>query len=325
MIGYYVHHHGRGHLTRALAITAHLDEDVVFFSSLPTPGGLRPRDRWVRLSMDVPPGDMTAREPTANGRLHWAPLNVDGLLRRSAELLRTLADTGVRRLVVDVSVEIAVLARTSGVPVTVMAMPGERTDPPHQLAYRLADQIIAPWSDEVYRPTWLAEHAGRTHFVGYISRFEGLSRDSGTHQGDNAVLLSGAGGTEVPDDAVTQLQAALPGYRWTALGGRSWTDDPWSALRHAGLIVTHAGQNALADAAAAATATIVLPQPRPFDEQHTSAAALHAAGLAVCAPSWPTPTQWPELASAAGTLNPDRWCAARVDGAAARAAQVLAA
>jgi len=325
VIGYYVHHHGRGHLTRALAITAHLDEDVVFFSSLPTPGGLRPRDRWVHLPMDVPPGGSAAYEPTAHGRLHWAPLHVDGLLRRSAELLCTLADTGARRLVVDVSVEIAVLARTSGVPVTVMAMPGERTDPPHQLAYRLADQIIAPWSDAVYRPTWLAEHAERTHFVGYLSRFEGRSREPGNHTSDNAVLLSGAGGTEMPDDAVTQLQAALPQYRWTALGGPSWTDDPWSALRRAALVVTHAGQNALADAAAVAAATIVLPQPRPFDEQHTSAAALDAAGLAICSPSWPTPQRWAELACAAGALDQGRWRAARVDGAAARAAQVLAA
>src|SRR5690349_14237624 len=101
---------------------------------------------WVRLPMDVSGSATDAADVTAHGRLHWAPLHVDGLARRSAKLLQTVAATRPRRVVVDVSVEISLLARLAGVPVTVMAMPGDRGDAAHQLAYDVADSIIAPWS-----------------------------------------------------------------------------------------------------------------------------------------------------------------------------------
>ncbi|AQA02177.1 hypothetical protein BVC93_06750 [Mycobacterium sp. MS1601] len=325
MIGYYVHHHGRGHVTRALAISMHVDEDIVFMSSLPRPAGIRPRDRWVRLPMDGPAAEDDASDPDARGHLHWAPLRVDGLIRRSAELLSTLTQARVRRLVVDVSVEIAVLARTAGVPVTIMAMPGNRADAPHQLAYGLADQIIAPWSDEVYQPRWLADHAERTHFVGAISRFDGQAPGRRNTDGADAVLLIGAGGADVPADAVEQLQVALPRYRWVGLGGRAWIDDPWAILRSAAVIVTHAGQNALADAAMSGAATMVLPQHRPFGEQHASASALARAGVVVSVDHWPVPHAWPGLLDVTLDLDPDSWHKVRVVGAAARAARVLAA
>ena len=37
LVGWYVHHHGAGHLTRLLAVRPHLDADVVVFSSLAAP------------------------------------------------------------------------------------------------------------------------------------------------------------------------------------------------------------------------------------------------------------------------------------------------
>src|ERR1700753_1320345 len=87
MIGYYVHHHGTGHRMRAEAITSHLDEPVVFFSSLPEPPTLRNGARWVRLAVDVDERGRGHRDVTANGRLHWAPVHTAGLARRSQQLL----------------------------------------------------------------------------------------------------------------------------------------------------------------------------------------------------------------------------------------------
>ncbi|NKS98662.1 hypothetical protein GS498_19270 [Rhodococcus hoagii] len=54
------------------------------------------------------------------------------------------------------------------------------------------------------------------------------------------------------------------------------------------MVITHAGQNAVADVAAAGAASIVIPQERPFAEQVTTAGVLHAARLAVVQPSWPS-------------------------------------
>ena len=36
MIGYYIHHHGAGHLNRAISIGAHLRQPVVALTSLDT-------------------------------------------------------------------------------------------------------------------------------------------------------------------------------------------------------------------------------------------------------------------------------------------------
>ena len=65
-----------------------------------------------------------------------------------AQIAAWVATHAPRLMVVDVSVEVTVLVRSMGVPTVVMGMPGVRDDAAHQLAYRLADAIIAPW------PAW---------------------------------------------------------------------------------------------------------------------------------------------------------------------------
>ncbi|KMO79269.1 hypothetical protein BST22_12605 [Mycolicibacterium chubuense] len=323
MIGYYVHHQGRGHAARARSICARLDEPVTFFSSLPQPVSMRARDTWVQLPLDVPADHDEPADAQCRGRMHWAPLHVAGLAQRAAELLQVAADAGLRRLVVDVSVEIATLGRLAGIPVTVMAMPGERTDPAHRLAYDIADQIVAPWSAEVYQPHWLRDHLDRTHFVGSISQFEG--RNGAAPSAGTGVLLGGAGGDDLPADALEQLRGALPQYRWIWLGVSSWVDDPWPILASADVVVTHAGQNAIADVALTGAAVIVIPQQRPFGEQAATAGALARAGLTVEVDRWPAREAWPALLAQTRALDRSNWSRLQVQGAAARAAAVIAA
>lgn len=322
MIAYYVHHHGRGHLARAMAIAKRLDQSVVFLSSLPRPEDLRAGDRWVRLTMDV--GDGARHDATANGRLHWAPVGVDGLADRSRRVMEVLTEIAPHRVVVDCSVEIALLCRLAGFPVTVVAQPGHRDDEPHQLGYDIADQVLAPWSARVYEPPWLDRHRDRTHYVGGISRFDG--RASAASTSGKAVLLSGAGGCDLPYDAVDQLKRAAPELHWQEVGGISpWVNDVWSLLGDADVVVTHAGQGALADVALCNAAAVVVAQDRPFDEQRAMAEALGRAGIAVALPSWPPADAWPTLLAEARALDRGRWEWMDVRGAAARAASVLAA
>ncbi|MDG4664847.1 glycosyltransferase [Mycobacterium sp. 236(2023)] len=326
MIGYYVHHHGRGHLTRALAICAHLDEPVIFFSSLPRPPALCAPDTWVQLPDDVPDTGHAVHDVTANGRLHWAPAGLGALTRRCADILHILAAMAPRLLVVDVSVEVAVLARVAGVPVVVMAQPGNRSDPAHVLGYDIAERIIACWSEQVYRPQWLDKHSGKTQMVGAISRFDGACRPEAPSGRPAGLLLAGAGGSAVPADALIQLRTALPQYEWSAAGGyAAWVDNPWPQLASADFVVTHAGQNALADTALARAAAIVIPEARPFDEQHAMASALSRGGVAAVAPEWPAPDRWPALAEEACAIDRGRWDLLEVRGAAARAAAAIAA
>lgn len=322
MIGYYVHHHGRGHLHRALAIVDRLDEDVMFLSSLPAPAGLRARDRWTRLPMDVDPA-VAGRDVAANGRLHWAPIGVAGLATRAKMVLDVIAALWPRRFVVDVSVEITMLARLAGVPVSVVTMPDDRDDDAHQLAYAVADQIIAPWSELLYSPAWLVPHAGRCHFVGAISRFEHRTSAEGRNGG---VLLVGAGGCDLPPDALERLKSAEPRRHWLAIGGgHEWVEDVWPHLSAAEVVVTHGGQGALADIALAEAAAVVIPQDRPFGEQRATADALERAEIAVVAPSWPSPDEWPALLAKAAGMERSRWKLMEAQGASSRAAAVLAA
>ena len=323
MIAYYVHHHGRGHLMRALGICERLDEPVVFLSSLPRPDAARAGDRWVRLPLDV--DDSAPRDPTAGGRLHWAPLGVAGLADRSRLILEVLADVAPRRVVVDCSVEVTLLCRLAGMPVTVVAQPGWRDDPAHQLGFDVADQILAPWSERTYRPDWLAGHADRTHYVGAISRFDGRARAVRTGE-PHGLLLVGAGGHALPTHALDDLRRAAPELRGRTAGGASaWVDDIWPLLSNADVVVTHAGQSALADLALSGAPAVVIAQDRPFGEQVASAEALGRAGVVVHASAWPHDAAWPQLLSRARALDPQHWARWHVAGAAARAAQVLAA
>ena len=78
-----------------------------------------------------------------------------------------VASTAPRLVVVDVSVEVAGFVRLLGVPVVVMAGPGHRDDPVHQLGYRLATAILAPWPREVYDPAYLQPWAAKVTHVAF--------------------------------------------------------------------------------------------------------------------------------------------------------------
>ena len=146
MIGYYIHHQGDGHVTRAATIARRLGaEPVTGLSPRPRPDGWD--GPWITLPRDDVPAVGDATDPTAHGALHWAPLAHAGLRARMAELAAWVRAAAPRLMVVDVSVEVSILIRAMGVPVVVMGMPGERGDAAHQLSYRIAQAIIAPWPE----------------------------------------------------------------------------------------------------------------------------------------------------------------------------------
>ncbi|WP_284250328.1 glycosyltransferase [Litorihabitans aurantiacus] len=265
------------------------------------------------------PHDAGTSAPTAGGALHWAPLHHPGHTGRFAAITAEIAADPPDAFVVDVSVEVTLLVRLLGVPVVVMTQPGARDDDPHRLAWRIADAVVAPWPAGRYDPL------GRDlHEVGGISRFDGRPRAGAPVPGRVLVLGGGAAdegtGTDDPD--------GVPGAgstTWHHLGGHApWAEDPWPAICAAEVVVSAAGQNAVADLAAAGARAIVVAQDRPFDEQRATAEALGRAGLAVVVPAWPSRDEWPGLLQRARALDPD-WSRWRVAGAAARAADVIAA
>ncbi|WP_159502447.1 glycosyltransferase, partial [Microbacterium sp. 18062] len=314
MIGYYIHHHGRGHLGRARAVADALGEPVTGLSSLARPDAWP--GEWIALALDVPDGGPdAATETTAQGRLHWAPVGVDGLRDRMAAVSAWIAAARPSVVVVDVSVEVALLARLHGVRVVTVALPGVRDDDAHALGFEVSTAIIAAWPpDATGMLSGLSAHAAaRLHPVGAVSRFppagETPSDAAASARPRRALVLAGGGGDDFTAESIAAARAGTPGWELTHIGGSSgrWVEDPREALRSADVVVTHAGQTALADVAAALRPAIVVPQRRPYGEQAAS-------GRVLAAGPWPAivvarmpVAGWGPLLAAAAALDGGGW------------------
>ncbi|GGL43848.1 hypothetical protein H9L10_11645 [Phycicoccus endophyticus] len=304
MIGWYVHHAGRGHATRAATVAAHLRRPVTGLGCGPRPEGWP--GEWLRLERDdrnPAPTDVSAR-----GLLHWAPRHDEGLAARSARVARWAAVRHPALLVVDVSVEVALLARLCGVPVVVTALPGVRRDPAHELAYDLAEALLAPWPPGTHERDWPARWVEKAWPVGTVSRFDDRPlRPPARRDAPRVLLLWGCGGRSTGAQQVDAARAATPGWEWVECAGDASGEQVWQALLDADVVVTHGGQNAVAEVAAARRPAVVVAQPRPYDEQVATARAVEAAGVAVGLTEWPVPAAWPQLLQQARALGGHGW------------------
>ncbi|GAB3990597.1 glycosyltransferase [Nocardioides marmoraquaticus] len=279
MIGLYVHHHGRGHLHRARALADRLaarGEPTTVLSSLEAPADWP--GAWVTLPYDVGPDPHDApQDPTAAGTLHWAPLDHPGLRTRMTRISTWLDLARPRAVVCDVSQEVALLCRLHGVPVVSVVQPGRRDDPAHLLGLRAATGLVAVWPPSAgdLLPGVPTDVTARVVAVGGLSRFPAAPRGP-RHDGPlRVVVLGGRGGDAWSGEQLDRLRSAVPDVELTALGpGETWVADPWPLLRTADAVVTHAGQNAVAEVAAARVPAVVVPAARPFDEQQVMAARL---------------------------------------------------
>jgi Glycosyltransferase family 28 C-terminal domain len=314
VIGYYVHHQGRGHLSRLEAIAVHLRTPVVGLSSLPKPAGWQ--GDWVQLARDDDPSPASSDDVTALGVLHWAPRHHLGLSTRMATLASWVAREHPAAVVVDVSVEVALLVRLCGTPVVVVALPGERTDRTHLAAYDLADALLAPWPAEAHARGWPASWTSKTWCVGGLSRFDSRRRPpvQPRNGSPRVLLLWGAGGRDADVSSVDAARAATPGWIWTERSPGRPSPDLWAELCAADVVVTHAGQNAVADVAAARAPAVVVAQHRPFGEQAATARALSRLGIADGHTSWPSAHRWNEVLEVArrrGGAGWARWSSGR--------------
>lgn len=310
MIGYYIHHVGRGHLHRSQALASELGtrgHSVTGLSSLARPAGWA--GEWVELPRD---DDGPTTEVTAHGRLHWAPREHPGLRARMATVSSWIEERRPDLVVVDVSVEMLLLARLHGVPTLAVLLPGRRGDSPHTLGHDVADTLVSFWPENVPGMTegLSTEALERLVPVGGMSRHpvRGGPAPVPREAGRRVVVLLGAGGHDVSPRDIEAARTATPDWRWTVLDGSpaTWVEDPATTIADADVIITHAGQNAVAETAAARRPAIVIPQSRPHDEQLVTASVLSAGWPVVVRSSWPQ-DGWPALLQQAVELDGARW------------------
>lgn len=320
-------------LSRGVQLTvlgSNLDEQALLGSGVPC----------IDLPLDHPLADGVAApeaDVTAGGALHWAPLRHDGLRRRMALIAAWLERERPAVMVVDVSSEVALLARLMGIPVVLVAQPGDRRDEAHSVALRCASAVLAPW------PAWATSAVWRTSVspdelqvvaVGGVAR-EPADRDPAPRARDGAHTRSPAtagpyglvlaGGEGFDDPQIPRvIQTAVPDLDWVVLDGRAWVADVRPLIADSAVVVAHAGQNAVADLARHERPVVLVPQRRPFAEQEHLARALGQEGLAVLA----TPTAlrergWAGLVDQARAGGGARWRRWECAGAPSRAADLI--
>lgn len=312
MIGWYIHHQGAGHLHRATTLAGALGEPVTGLSSLPRPGDQWP-GAWLQLARDDDPAVHDDADPTAAGALHWVPAHHPGLRRRMAQISSWIEETNPRLMVVDVSVEVARLARLHGVPVVTVALPGDRRDPAHELGYSVSSAICGFWPPDAQD---MVRGPAKLHAMGAVSRFSPAdtaprSAPAPAEDPQRIVVLNGRGGGTVPVAALEAIRQGLPEAELTILGGETgtdpsgtWVEDPWPHLQGADVVITAAGQNSVAEVAASRTPAVVVPLPRPHGEQEAMHRVLtRGPWPAVAAPQQHLPETWRRALHQAWRLN----------------------
>lgn len=312
-IGYYVHHHGDGHRQRAIQIAIQAPDRFVLLGT-----GLEGRTAGldlVDLPDDRPDGvtafdgrDAAGMRPEA---LHYAPVDHEGVRRRVARVADWIATKRPSLMIVDVSVEIAMLARLAATPTVYVRLNGRRDDAAHLDAFRGARALLCPFAEALDAPETPAWVRSKTVYVPGLTGKASIPAVCG----DVVLLVVGKGGAVGDGARIAEAARAHPDVRWQIAGPVSdipdrpsnltvlgWSEDVSDEIVAAGVVVGGAGNGLVNAVLAAGRPFICIPEPRPYEEQSTTAARLEAVGAAVVHPTWPTPAQWPGLLDRARQL-----------------------
>ncbi|WP_088185376.1 glycosyltransferase [Sphingobium sp. Z007] len=306
-IGYYVHHHGAGHRQRAEAIATACEWPVVLLGTgLGAAGIDLPDDRPVSGRFDGI--DEATTRPAA---LHYAPIHHDGVRSRVARITQWIAAERPALMVIDVSAEVAMLARLASVPTLYVRLNGDRSDEAHLDAFRGATGLLAPFHRDLEMPSTLAWIRDKTTYLPGITATPHINAP----QENRILVVIGRGGSPGDGAAIARAARACPDMHWRVIGPvtvpvdqpanldlAGWVDDPAREIADAGLIVGAAGDGLVGAVMAADRPFLCVPEARPYGEQRATALALDALRAAIMIETWPSPDQWPSLIDRATAL-----------------------
>ncbi|WP_083274885.1 glycosyltransferase [Novosphingobium resinovorum] len=328
-IGYYVHHHGAGHRARAQAIAAASERLIVLLGT-----GLG--ENGIDLADDRPLSGLFDGFDGASSRpdaLHYAPLDHEGVRSRVARITGWIAQARPAMMVIDVSAEVAMLARLASVPTICVRLSGNRDDPAHLETFRAASGLLAPFHpacESAATPEWVR---AKTLYLPGIAQAPAEAAPL-----EKVVLVVfGQGGPTGDGDKLAKAARAWPGWRWRVIGPAAVPPQPPGNLEFAGwvaspeaeiaraAVVIGAGGNGLVGAVMAADRPFVcIPEDRPYAEQHATGHGLKALGAAIVLPEWPSACFWGRILDDAVSMSGEGRRRLRDPMAAEKAAQWLA-
>ena len=319
-VGYYVHHQGEGHLARALAIAQQAPDRFTLLGT-----GLNGRTGDIA-AVDLPddqPSDRDRYEPAPRA-LHYAPIDHDGVRARVAAVAAWIARKRPSLLVVDVSVEIAMLARLAATPTVYVRLSGRRLDVAHREAFLGARALLAPFAAGLECEDTPVDIRARSFYApGLVTRPRG--RGVG-FENDTVLGVIGRGGAIGDGEPWAAAARATPDRLWRVIGPCTaprdapanlqrlgWVDDAAERISTAEVVVGAAGDGLVAAVIAARRPFVCIPEDRPYDEQRCKAERLAALGAAVVPDGWPSSNQWPEVIAQA--LRVDAAALSQLDAA----------
>ena len=207
-IGYYAHHHGSGHCRQADKLAALLPNDaraqLTVFTSLDIDSyrfTAIDEQQIVRLNAeDERPDDILAGragEYWQPASLHYSPVGNGDIQKRSHQILDTIFQCKIDLMIIDVSVEVAMLCRAASVPYLYVRLPGIRDDTPHLGAFVGALALLAPYPkalESAQTSEWVCDKTLYLDFI-YSQKAESYTYESFI---DILAKLSGGGEISAP-------------------------------------------------------------------------------------------------------------------------------
>ena len=294
MIGYYAHSHGSGH-SNCANIFAKIFGDSLTILTDRTYRFDNP-DQVVKLENENSDGTEFIRDDFPEPRaLHYAPVNLRKITRRNRAMLDAIVLKNISLLIVDVSVEVAMLARVSSIPYAYVRLQGDRSDLPHLNAFEGASFLLAYYPREmesVNTPAWIVD---KTIYLGFLSQF---MFDRPVSQRPVEFVpsvrpiiahISGFGGSRgfdlTPVVEHFDIYAIGPGddakYHIPGIEHIGIVDDISPYIEHADIIVAACGLNVTAEILSLGKRFLAIPEKRHYGEQVHMAHNLHRLGWAV--------------------------------------------
>ena len=292
MIGYYAHQHGSGHCRYGELLANYFRDDLTVFTSYDYQ--FSEGVHYIKLEDENPDGSTCQQnqvEPPYY--LHYSPVGQKSIQKRSLQLLQGIIDRNIKLLIVDVSAEIAALARSSSIPYAYIKLPGNRGDKGHLAAFQGAVFIIAYYPENFEDPGTPEWVRNKTIYLGFQSRNTSSPGFRTAEKIDNLTVISGKGGNENLRKSLPAIVRRFRNATITVLGEferqpefpnvqyKGFVEDINAYLSHSDLIVANCGMNTVSEIVRLKKPFLAIPEKRPFKEQTSMAFHLVQNGLAL--------------------------------------------